>query len=288
MKLTWVKIFVYIVILCGVLHKHTFANEEIFTITIPGPLSGQEVRNPFIEELLHLIFDKEGKQLELEYLERDFSKGRALKELEQGEFFDLNWSATSIQQEQELLAIKIPIYQGLIGWRILLIRKSDQAKFAQIKKLTQLKDLVAVQRFDWADYDILKENGLQVEGSLSFENHSLAVIDGIADYFPRSVLEVIRESKTPRNKQLIIEQSLLLKYPSANYFFVNKNNQALASLIKKGFDKALIDGSYAILFQKHFGDMLKALNLEKRYVLQLKNSQFPPSEHMTHYWYNTP
>jgi len=258
------------------------------TLTIPGPLNGQKVRNPFIEELLHLIISKEGHSLVLNYKPRQFTKGRALKELALGEFFDLNWSATSKELEQALLPIRIPISQGLIGWRVLLIKNGKQALFKRIKQLEQLRTLIGVQRFDWEDYQIMKENGLQVEGSLSFDNHSFAVRDGIADYFPRSVLEVARESKEPRNKDLIIEPSLLLKYRSANYFFVNKNNPELAKLIEQGFEKALKDGSYMTLFNKHFGHVLRELSIEKRTVLHLKNSRFPQTKTKAHHWYSEP
>ena len=250
------------------------ANNEII-IVIPGPTNGKEIRNPFVEELIHLIFAKQNKSLKLQYELRNFSQGRALKELAQGNLFDLNWSVTSFKREQDLLPIKIPIYQGFIGLRVFLIKRGDEDRFNQVFDVEQLKSFIAVQRFDWTDYDVLKENGLAVEGNLSFENLSLAITDGIADYFPRSVLEVTRESSEKRNKGLMIEPNLLLKYPSANYFFVHKNNVELANIIQLGFDKMLQDGSYMALFQKHFGESLKQVNIEKRRVIKLKNSRFP-------------
>lgn len=138
-----------------------------------------------------------------------------------------------------------------------------------------MKNYTAVQRFDWADYEILKDNLLPVEGNLSFVNHSKAVLDGLVDYFPRSVLEAESEITETRNQQLIIEPNLVLKYPSAHYFFVNKNNSALASVIEKGFQALIANGDYQALFNQYFGASLKKLNLENRTVIHLKNASFP-------------
>lgn len=255
------------------------------SITIPGPAEGKKIRNAFVEDLLRLVFKSEGYSLTINYDGQEFSKGRTLRELKVGSTFDLNWFATSGMREHELRAIRIPIYQGLIGWRVLLIREADREKFSKVKSLEQLKSYIAVQRFDWADYDVLEENGLNVQGSLSFKSHSLAVKQGVADYFPRSVLEADRELKALHNHGLIIEPNLLLKYPLANYFFVNKKNEALAETIENGFERILLDGRYDELFTKHFGETLSHLKLKDRKVISLTNSQFQPLPYKPHYWY---
>lgn len=243
-------------------------------IVIPGPLNGNKVRNPFVEELLHLVFYKNNLALDLKYYKRRYTQGRALKELSVGEDIDLNWSTTSTEREALLHAVRIPIYKGLIGWRVLLIREDNQEMFSDINTLEDLKPLLAVQRFDWTDHDVFKENGLQVEGNLGFAEHSKAVASGLADYFPRSVLEVTNEIKHERNAGLIIEKNLLIKYPAAYYFFVQKGNDKLASQLEYGLKAALDDGSYMELFNRHFGETIKALDLPNRKVIELKNSSF--------------
>lgn len=264
-----------------------YAQTKTINLVIPAPAKGLKVRNPFIEDLLTLIFNKQGKSLTIEYYERYLPQGRSLKEISSSNEIDLTWSATSLERERQLLPVRIPIYQGLIGWRVFLIRQGEQEKFSQITNLSQLSSLVGVQRFDWPDYKVLKENELDVEGNLSFENLSLAINDGIADYYPRSVLEIVRELSFDINKGLVIEQDLILKYPAAYYFFVNRNNLALATEIEAGFEQAIVDGSYMALFQRHFGEALKQLKLEERTILKLTNSQFPEMSEAvkSKYWY---
>ena len=246
-------------------------DQKTIELTVPGSTDRSVVRNPFVADLLELITKTQGYRLKIYYHREQLLQGRALKELSAGQSIDLTWSVTTTERESELKAIKIPIYQGLIGWRVAFIHPDSQSKFSEIHNAEDLKQYVAAQRFDWPDYEILKSNGLPVEGNISFVRIPKALHEGLVDYFPRSVLEVARESERQRNNNLKIEKSLLLKYKSAYYFFVNQTNEKLAEIIEEGFKKALRDGSYRLLFNKYYGNDLAALNLEKRRVIELNN-----------------
>jgi hypothetical protein len=224
---------------------------------------------------LRLIFAKQNIELKLEYAKEDISQGRALKELNNRGVIDLTWSVTTHEREQSLIPIRIPLYQGFIGWRVFIIHKDNQAVFNNISHLTELGELLAIQRFDWPDHQVFIDNNLAVDGSLPFAQMYKVIENGLADYFPRSVLEVTRELNSVQSKQLTVENTLLLKYPTSYYFFVGKNNHELAEIIEKGFELVLADGSYQLLFQECFGSALKALNLKQRKVLHLKSSLMP-------------
>ena len=244
-------------------------------LVIPGPSAPFTVRNPFIEQLLVMIFAKQSISLELVYAPENITQGRALKELNNHDVLDLTWSVSTKEREQLLIPIRVPIYQGYIGWRVFVINKSNQEKFNDVDNVEKLSELLGIQRFDWPDYQIFLENNLAVDGSLPFSHMHKAIENGLADYFPRSVLEVTRELKALNSNQLTIEQTLLLKYPSSYYFFVGKNNTELAKYIEKGLEIALADGSYQLLFQQHFGQALEALNINDRKILHLSSSSLP-------------
>ncbi len=244
-------------------------------MVIPGPSAPFTVRNPFVEQLLVMVFAKQNITLELVYAAENITQGRALKELNNHDALDLTWSVTTKERERSLIPIRIPLYQGFIGWRVFVINKNNQEKFSDIDNVEQLSQLLAIQRFDWPDYQIFIENNLTVDGSLPFSQMYKAIENGLADYFPRSVLEVTRELKALNSNQLVVERSLLLKYPSSYYFFVGKNNTELAECIEKGFEIALADGSYQLLFQQHFGQALEALNINDRKVIHLSSSLLP-------------
>ena len=48
--------------------------------------------------------------------------------------------------------------------------------------------------------------------------------------------------------KLVMEENLMLYYPSPFYFFVNHNNSALADRIERGLRIAIEDGSFDELF----------------------------------------
>jgi len=245
-------------------------------VVIPGPSAPFKVRNPFVEQLLNIIFAKQNITLELVYAQEKITQGRALKELNtNNDGIDLTWSVSTTEREQALIPIRMPIYQGFIGWRVFVINKKNQEKFRQIHSLAVLGEMLAIQRFDWPDYQIFIENNLAVDGSLPFAQMYKAIENDLADYFPRSVLEVTREFTAINSNQLAIEQTLLLKYPSSYYFFVGMNNPELANIIQTGFELALADGSYQLLFQQHFGKALEVLNISERKVFHLRSSMLP-------------
>ena len=124
-------------------------------MVIPGASAPFSVRNPFIEQLLVMVFAKQNITLELVDAPENITQGRALKELNSPDILDLTWSVTTVEREQNLTPIRIPIYQGFIGWRVFVINKNNQEKFSAIDNVEQLSKRLAIQRFDWPDYQIL-------------------------------------------------------------------------------------------------------------------------------------
>jgi len=266
---------IFLLLICSLCIRSSFAAEQ--RLIIPGKLQGKEIRNPYIHELLQLIYSKLDIDLTIEYSPEGLTQGRALKALSDGQLVNLNWSVTSKEREEKLLPIRIPIYKGLIGWRVFYIRSDEQEIYSQVKSLDDLQQFLAIQRFDWPDYKILLANNLNVEGNIAFNKMHDAIHSGLADYYPRSILEIIGESNNYKltSKGLSIESSLLIKYPSAHYFFVNPKDIVLAKSIEKGFKMAIEDGSFASLFLRYYGENLKQLNLKKRRTFTLKNPYFP-------------
>ncbi|NHZ91621.1 hypothetical protein F2P45_21805 [Massilia sp. CCM 8733] len=60
--------------------------------------------------------------------------------------------ASSPELEMQFLPIRLPVDRGLLGYRLLLIRQSDRAHFAQVKSVADLRPLRAGVGQGWADY----------------------------------------------------------------------------------------------------------------------------------------
>jgi len=246
------------------------------TVSYPRSETLVDQRDDYPIELLALALRKANKAYELVPHPVFMLQVRQIVELEQGKGLDVMWTMTSVEREKKLLPIRIPIDRGLLGWRLLLVRTQSLPKFAALTSADQLKQLRAGQGFDWPDTEILKHAGFDVDESVRYGELFLKLARGRIDYFPRSVWEIWGELAVRSDAGFAVEPSLALHYPTATYFFVNRNNTALAADITRGLEAALADGSFETLFQRHFGAVLKRAALGKRQVLELTNPLLPP------------
>tara|TARA_R110002111_G_scaffold119990_1_gene182927 strand:+ start:412 stop:1299 length:888 start_codon:yes stop_codon:yes gene_type:complete len=207
---------------------------------------------------------------------------RKLKSLNNGEL-DVMWAMTSEQREQELLPILIPILKGLIGYRIMVIQDSKQQQLTHVLSTQQIKSMVAIQGFDWADTDILRANGFNVQTSDWYNSFYKGVGKGIYDYFPRSILEPWAEMRRYRFKSIVVENKHLLYYPAAMYFFVQKDNKALAQRLEFGLNQAIDDGSFDRLLYNYpaHKEALSKGKLHTRVVHKLSNPFLPKTAPLT-------
>ena len=74
---------------------------------------------------------------------------RVLDGLKSGKLLDIIASTSSLEREQEFRVIRHSIHKDLMGIRLLLIKKEREAESANIKNLTELKELIAGQGSDW-------------------------------------------------------------------------------------------------------------------------------------------
>lgn len=266
-------LFICIIVFCFSVTFYAEAYEvpKTIDISIPTTSESSSLHIDFVKELLAIIVESQNYSLNIIYQGSEVNQSRTIKLLSDGDTINLDWAALTDERQRLLATIDIPIYQGMIGWRVLYIRKNNVDTFSDIETLEQLKMLTAVQRFDWADYEILKNNGIKVEGNMSYEGQSKAVVAGLVDYYPRSVIEAVKEISAPFNSGLMIEPNLLLKYPSGYYFYVKKEDHKLAQIITQGFQKVIDNGQYQHLFDRYFADDLKQLKLEQRNVIHLIN-----------------
>ena len=221
--------------------------------------------------LLQMALARSGQDYSLRPTSVMMRQNRALAELRNGRAIDVVWTMASQQRERDLLPIRIPLDMGLIGWRLLLIRKRDAARFAAIRKLTELQKLDALQGHDWPDTEILHANNFRVQTASDYAGMFKMLESGRVDYFPRAVFEIWNEVEAFAEQDLMVAPGLALHYPSAFYFFVNQSNTVLATAIERGLEGMLADGSYEHLFQEYFGEMVSRSGLAARRVFELRN-----------------
>lgn len=190
---------------------------------------------------------------------------------------DICWYATTNDFEDRMLPIRIPMYRGLLGYRILMIRKGTQSKFDGIKTIDDLKRVSLGSGRFWADTDVLIANKLNAVRVLKYESLFHMLDGGRFDAFPRGAHEPWAEIKKYPQLDLDVEKNILLVYPNPFYFFVNKSNTELAKNIEKGLRIAIEDGSFEQYFMNDptVKDVIANANLKNRTVIKLQNPTLP-------------
>ena len=205
------------------------------------------------------------------------SLSRVYSDVVEGKNVDVIWRTTTVARETDLLPVRIPIDKGLFGWRVPVIRAEDQDQFARIKTHAQLESKRGGVGFDWADRTIMEANNLPLEtaprGSLLFGMLNAKRFD----YIPRSLAEIEGEAPRYSEMNLMPAPGLIIHYPTAVYFFVNRKKPELAEKIRLGLEAMIADGSFERDFRQRYGAVLQELQLKNRVVIELSNPLLPVS-----------
>ncbi|SMF24766.1 hypothetical protein SAMN02745866_01627 [Alteromonadaceae bacterium Bs31] len=208
----------------------------------------------------------------------EISRARIAEMVENGDLSIL-WTGASKAKDERYLPIHIPVYKGMMGHRVFIIRQGDQAKFDRVQSLDDLKNLRMGQGKTWSDTAILNAAGLSVVTSLKSEGLYYMLEGGRFDAFPRGVHEPWQEIVDHSHLPLTVEQGIILKYVMPYYIYVSKTQPKLATMIYSGLNKAIADGS----FDQHFfndpevKNALQKANLGARRIYTINNPNIGPN-----------
>jgi ABC-type amino acid transport substrate-binding protein len=251
------------------------------TITVPRPKTAYDQRDAYPWALLRMALEKSGARYEFRLAPVLMTQERVLLEIEkENGSVDIVATMTSKEREKRMLAVRIPIDKGLNGWRLPLVQASRKELFAHVKDLKGLSALRGVQGHDWPDTPIMRANALPVSTTSDYESMFSMLAAGRVDYFPRSLMEIFPEAAVHRT--LAVDRHIALHYPTATYFFVNRNNTGLAAAVRRGLEAAIADGSFDTLFNHYFAQAIRLARMEERQVIELRNPMLPdglPVEH---------
>ncbi|MDT8992578.1 hypothetical protein RQP54_17030 [Curvibacter sp. APW13] len=186
---------------------------------------------------------------------------------------------TTVELEQKLLPVRLPIDKGLLGYRVFLIRKDDQAAFSQVRTLQQLRAFSIGQGADWSDTQILRQAGFKVVTGYAYEGLFGMLNYRRFDAFSRGAVEVLGEMRSfgPQYPDMQIEESLLLYYPMPVYFWFSRDSagQQRARRVEQGMRAIQANGTLDRLFKTEFSAVEATLRLKERRVLRIGNPLLP-------------
>ena len=248
------------------------AHEQI-VIQLAKPSYNDAAKNQYIHDILDKSFAAMGADVVLLYNIRPMNNKRVVEQLSHNKTITLAWLSLPQQQTDSLVRTTIPLYKGLQGQRLLIIRHEDQEKFSNIETLADLTPLVGLQKQSWSDYTVLKNNGLTVNGELDYPGMIKALETGLGDYFPRSVLAIGTELNKLKQFNFVIAPNIMLQYPSDYYFYLSKSNSHIRDMLEQGMQKLQQSGELEKLYLQYFGDVEKQFSLKQRHIITLKNKE---------------
>lgn len=246
------------------------------TIYYPAPEVFENGKSDFAFDLLQLALAKAGSAHHAELAPMYRQQNRAIAELlaNSGKIHVVG-TMTSPEREAQMLPVRIPISKGLIGWRILLVREDQRDRLREVRSAYDLKGVRMALGLDWPDLEVLRAAGLAPDTVPAYSRLFGMLKAQRIDAVPRSVNEIWAE--VARHPGLAAESHLVLHYPAADYFFVHRDNAALAEDVRRGLEAAQADGSFDRLLLGYYRAMLDKTAMGKRRVIELSNPALPPA-----------
>ncbi|MBC3874791.1 type 2 periplasmic-binding domain-containing protein [Undibacterium flavidum] len=264
--------------------------QEPLEIRLPKLDVKNDPTEDYVRELLQAIVQHSARPYQLIKSPGRMLQARSIYEMtrENGNI-DILWTMTTDDREKKLIPIRLPIEKGLLGWRISLITEKNKAAFSTVKRTEDLQQFTAGQGKDWPDVGILKANQLSVLTSNAYDPLFAMLAAGRFDYFPRSVFEIWGDVKHHSEHKFIVEESFILHYQTACYFFVTPRRPQLAEDLRLGFEKIIANGIFEHLFQKYHKASIERAKFKQRVVINLKNPLLNPASmalNRTELWFH--
>jgi len=256
------------------LYLFAFHVNAIDTIRIRGPQSKFDASHSYFEGLIRLAYEKNGKAVNIVY-SPNMVQGRALKELQAGRLIDVDWAGADEERSSALSVVDVPLIKGLLGFRVFLTHKDNLDKLTKIATLDDLKEIILCNGRDWPDTKIMQAAGLNLLLNSVYESMFFQTHHKRCDAFPRGINEALIEFKIRQGSMpnLDLYNDLILYYPLPMYFFTAPKNTDLATMLKKGLEAAIDDGSFDDYIESHptTKHLFPLKNWSKVRYIKLKN-----------------
>ena len=246
-------------------------------VRFPGRGEPGDQRFDFSAELLVLVLQRAGGGWNVEIIDA-MKQPRALQAARQGDV-DVVALPNLASDRSRLIVVRKPLRRGLLGMRLLLARPADAERLMRIENLETLKrDFVMGYGDTWMDREALADLGFRLSTGNNYPGLFDMLRAGRFDYLNRGVNELGPELADPRlaGNGLVVVPGIALYYPLDDYFHVTPRRPDLARAIERGFERALADGSYSALFQKHFEAAMREARLQERSIIHVSGYPVPP------------
>ncbi|VUD47656.1 hypothetical protein TDB9533_01071 [Thalassocella blandensis] len=238
--------------------------------------AASEARQRYEAELIQMLFklseEKYGR-VSLKTSVRVMSTERAIKKLRSGEMHLMTAPFMfGYNDEDAVIVLPYMIAKNMLGYRQLIVREEEVAKFNALNDRKSFNQLIAGQGTGWGDIQVYEYNGLKVTQASKFEALFPMLQFGRFDYLPLGLNEA---SETFKSEKLYLRglqmvDKLIVFYPWPVNIMVSRAHPKIAERMDFAMQKALANGDYDALFDKYFKSTIEQFNGDEVKIIKLK------------------
>ena len=263
----------------------TLESRAIDTIKMLKPILAADKRADHKDEVITRALEltvSEFGPFNFETVNVDMTPGRALSATKSGKLINLFIAPHNETWDEGTIPIKIPIRQGLLSYRLLLVNKRNLHKFRNVEDMDDLKKLTAGLQGHWVTTKIFKNLGFNLQIENNFEGLFYMLDRGRFDYFPRAIYEIYDELHSRKSEvpNIVIEPTLALYLPMKSYVYVSPNAPRVAQRMESGLSKLLSSGEMKQILDKYYGEDIRRAGLNNRKIIKIKNTDMQIDEDM--------
>ncbi len=249
------------------------------SIKILKPILGFDKRAQHKDEVIIRsleITEAEFGPFTFEAVNVDMTPSRALASIKTGNLINTFIAPASDVWDKSAIPIKVPIRQGLLSYRLLLINKQDLTKYKGVQTLDELNQLTAGLQHGWITTKIFKELEMNMITGHNFEGLFLMLNKHRFNYLPRAIYEIYDEfeSRKEQLNNVIIEPTLALYLPMVTYVYVSPTEPLIAKRINAGLRKLVATGELTEILNKYYEKDIQKANLSNRHIIKINNPYF--------------
>lgn len=203
------------------------------------------------------------QSVNIHLVKRALGSLRGRKEVARGELVNVyasGYRKDDLVTSGQLIPLPVPLLQGLLGYRQLLIKRDRLDSYKHIDSLAALRQLTIGQGTNWPDIDIYKYHQVPVDDSGRFGVLPGMLARGRFDALALAIVEaepILANSGL--SQALMVLPDLLVYYPQPLIFYVSGQFPELAQRLQVGLDALVSSGKLELLFQQHYADTLAGL-----------------------------
>ncbi len=252
-------------------------------INIPQSSAENDTRFIYHEEVLRLALEASTNiygPYQINRVAVSGTRQRLLRELIVGDKINVHGAPTQKAWEEQTIPVMFPLLKGLLGYRLMLIHRDNQALFSAVESGTDLAKLRAGLGAQWSTTKAMDTLGFRLVTGDTYEGLFNMLKHKRFDYFLRGVNEIFGEYKARPHlhDDIMIEDTLLVELPLPWYFFVSPTTPRIAERLDYGLHQMKKDGSFDRLFHSYFDESLVLAKWQKRKLIRIPNPLLPSHE----------